>query len=150
MPEVSSDSFRITCNSTGPWEKICRGTGALGTRRPYVKSTLAAFTPPGAITFTLAGPNGPAGVVAVMDASLTTMTFVAAVPPMVTPVAPVNPAPAIVTAVPPVDAPLLGTMDVTVGGVVGAETNCSRFSRKGISLSTFTPVFGGFRRVCAS
>ena len=52
---------------------------------------------------------------AVMDVELTTLTPVAAVPPMVTLVAPVNPVPVIVMDCPPPKGPLLGLMDVTVG-----------------------------------
>ena len=40
---------------------------------------------------------------------------------MVTPLAPVNPVPLIVTAVPPAAAPLVGEMDATVGGVAGVQ-----------------------------
>ena len=58
-----------------------------------------------------------------MVVSLTTLTPVAAVPPKVT-VAPVTKfVPVMVTAVPPVSGPLVGSTDVTVGGAqaVGAE-----------------------------
>ena len=64
---------------------------------------------------TLAVPAVPAGVVAVIEVALTTETFVAAVPPIVTPVAPVKLAPVIVTLVPPRVVPVLGEMLVTVG-----------------------------------
>ena len=46
---------------------------------------LAAFDPPGVVTTTLAVPALPAGVVAVIEVALTTVTPVAAAPPMVTP-----------------------------------------------------------------
>jgi hypothetical protein len=82
----------------------------------YVKSVLAALLPAGVVTTTLAVPAVPAGVVAVIDVALTTETLVAATPPIVTPVAPVNPVPVIVTAVPPAVDPLLGVNEVTVGG----------------------------------
>ena len=48
--------------------------------------------------------------------ALTTETLVAAVPPMVTAVAPVRLVPVIVTLVPPRGVPLVGEMAVTVGG----------------------------------
>jgi hypothetical protein len=51
-----------------------------------------------------------------MLVALTTFTLVAAVPPIVTPVAPVKLVPVIVTLVPPAVLPEVGEMDVTVGG----------------------------------
>ena len=69
---------------------------------------LAAFDPPGVVTTTLAVPALPAGVVAVIDVALTTVTPVAAAPPMVTPVAPVKLVPVMVTVVPPRGAPVFG------------------------------------------
>jgi hypothetical protein len=83
-----------------------------------VKRVFPALLPAGVVTTTLAVPADPAGVVAVMDVGLTTDTVVAATPPIVTPVAPVNPVPEIVTAVPPVVVPLLGVSEVTVGAGV--------------------------------
>ena len=47
--------------------------------------------------------------------ALSTVTLVADTPPIMTPVAPVKFVPVMVTAVPPVVAPLLGEMDVTAG-----------------------------------
>ena len=70
----------------------------------------------GLVTITLLAPVVPDGVVAVILVELTTMTFVAAVPPMVT-VAPVTkPVPVMVTPVPPAKGPLPGEIDVTDGG----------------------------------
>src|SRR4029079_14214512 len=66
---------------------------------------------------TLRAPAAWAGVVAVIDVALATVTFVAAVPPTVT-VAPVAKfVPVIVTFVPPAVDPLVGEIPVTVGGV---------------------------------
>ena len=76
----------------------------------------AALVPPGVVTRTLAVPAVPAGVVQVMEVALTTLTLVAAVPPMVTPEAPVKFVPVMVTLVPPVLLPEVGEMAVTVGG----------------------------------
>ena len=59
----------------------------------------------------------PAGVVAVIVVELLTEN-VAAVPPIVTPVAPVKLAPVIVTLVPPVAGPLVGEILLTVGAVI--------------------------------
>jgi len=67
------------------------------------------------VTSTLAVPAEPAGVVAVIEVALTTVTLVAAAPPMVTPVAPVKLVPVIVTFVPPNVEPELGLIPLTVG-----------------------------------
>ena len=57
----------------------------------------------------------PAGLVAVIVVSLTTVTPVAAVVPKSTAVAPVKLVPVIVTDVPPAAGPLVGLRPVTVG-----------------------------------
>jgi hypothetical protein len=54
----------------------------------------------------------------VIEVSLTTVTFVAATPPIVTPVAPVKFVPVIVTLVPPPVGPEIGLMALTVGGAM--------------------------------
>ena len=78
------------------------------------------------VTTTLALPALPAGVVQVMEVSLTTLTFVAATPPKVTPVAPVKFAPVIVTLVPPAAAPLVMFRLVIVGaGAAGSPVDSS-------------------------
>ena len=51
-----------------------------------------------------------------IDVALTTVTPVAATPPIVTPVAPEKPVPVIVTEVPPEVEPAAGDTKVTVGG----------------------------------
>src|ERR1700687_1025013 len=70
------------------------------------------------MTFT--APAAWAGVMAVIDVLLTSVTPVAAVPPRPT-VAPARkPVPVIVTAVPPLIVPELGVIEVTVGaGLLG-------------------------------
>ncbi len=73
-----------------------------------------ADVPPGVVTLTDAVPAEPAGVVAVIDVALTTVTDVAATPPTVTDVAPMNPVPVIVIEVPPASGPLAGETFVTV------------------------------------
>ena len=75
----------------------------------------AEFVPPGVVTSTLAVPKPPAGVVAVMVVAFTTVTAVAAAPPIETTVAPVKLVPVRVTACPPASGPDDGLMDVTVG-----------------------------------
>jgi hypothetical protein len=67
----------------------------------------------------LAVPAEPAGVVAVIEVALTTTTFVAAAPPMVTLVAPVKPVPEIVIDWPPAVEPVDGLM-------AGAEKTAER------------------------
>jgi len=76
---------------------------------------LAEFVPLGVVTTTLAVPALPAGVVAVMVVAFTTVTAVAAVPPMVTADAPVKPVPVRVTNCAPASGPEVAVMDVTVG-----------------------------------
>ena len=73
--------------------------------------------PPTVVTITSFAPVVPAGVVAGIVVELLTEN-VAAVPPIVTPVAPVKLAPVIVTLVPPVAGPLVGEILLTVGAVI--------------------------------
>ena len=86
-----------------------------------MNAVFAALTPPPVVTTTLAVPAVPAGVVAVIDVSLTTTRLVAATPANVTPVAPLKPVPVIVTAVPPAGGPVAGAISETVGAGMGAE-----------------------------
>lgn len=81
----------------------------------YVNSVLAALLPARVVTTTLAAPAAPGAVVAVICVELLTVKLVAAVPPMLTAVAPVKLVPVIVTLVPPVVKPLDGLIAVTVG-----------------------------------
>ena len=87
-----------------------------------MNSVLAALVPLGVVTRTLAVPAIPAGVVAVIEVALITVTPVAASPPMVTAVAPVKLVPVIVTAVPPKVVPVAGAMLATVGAGGGGVT----------------------------
>ena len=76
----------------------------------------ALLAPLGVVTSTLAVPALPVAVVAVMiDVALTTITGVAALPPIVTAVAPVKPVPVMTTNCPPASGPDDGMMDVAVG-----------------------------------
>ena len=75
----------------------------------------AVLVPADVVTSTLAAPAVPAGVTAVIDVDDTTVTEVAAAPPIVTLVAPVKSVPVMVTLVPPVVGPELGEIAVTVG-----------------------------------
>ena len=77
------------------------------------------MVPPTVVTNTLAAPAVPAGVVAVILVELTTVTLVAATPPMVTPVAPVKSVPVMVMTVPPAPDPVEGETLVTVGAGSG-------------------------------
>ncbi len=85
-----------------------------------MKSVFAALVPPGVVTSTLLAPAVPAGVLQVMVVALFTVRLVAAVPPKVTPVAPVKLVPVSVTTVPPPVGPLGGFTLVSVGGDGGA------------------------------
>ena len=80
---------------------------------------MATFEPAAVVTTTLAVPAVPAGAVAVIVVLLTTVVFVAATPPIVTPVAPVKLVPVMVTLVPPAVGPLTGEMEVTLGNDEG-------------------------------
>jgi hypothetical protein len=67
------------------------------------------------LTSTTAFVPASAGDVAVIELSELKTTPVAATPPNLTPVTPVNPEPDIVTVVPPANGPNVGEMDVTAG-----------------------------------
>jgi len=71
------------------------------------------------VTTTVTAPAAWAGVVAVIEALLTTVTPVAGVPPKLTVAPAAKFVPARVTAVPPLTEPEFGDMEVTVG--TGAE-----------------------------
>ncbi len=67
------------------------------------------------MTDTVFAPIVPAGVTAVTVVALTTLTEVAASPPIVTELAPVKFVPVIVIAVPPLVGPTFGETDEIVG-----------------------------------
>ena len=84
-----------------------------------MKSVFAALVPPGVVvtcTLTAPAPAARAGVVQVIVVASITLKLVAAVPPKVTPVAPVKFVPKSVTLVPPAMVPVAGAMLVSVGG----------------------------------
>ena len=60
----------------------------------------------------------PAGEVAVIDVAELTVKPVAGVAPKLTAVAPVKPVPVMVTEVPPAVGPVVGVVEVTVGGPI--------------------------------
>jgi hypothetical protein len=70
------------------------------------------------VTVAVTPPPVPAGVVAVIVAPFTTVTFVAAVLPNVTVAPAAKFVPVIVTAVPPAGSPLFGLTLLTVGGAM--------------------------------
>lgn len=83
------------------------------------------FDPLALVTTTLAVPADPDGAVSVMDVAETTVTFVAAAPPMVTPVVPVKFVPVRVNVAPPLRLPKFGVAAVTVGaGINGVFGGC--------------------------
>jgi hypothetical protein len=107
----------------GEAEKSGRGMVVAAAAKLYLSPSAIADVPLGVVTMTLTCPRVElAGVVAVISASLTTVN-VAAVPPMVTAVAPVKPDPAMVMGVLTDTVPYVGEMAVTTGIVVvpGAE-----------------------------
>jgi hypothetical protein len=79
---------------------------------------LVAEAAAGVVTVTSTTPAACAGELTVILVAETTLTLDAAAVPKWTAVAPVNPVPVIVTAVPPAVVPVLGAMDVTAGGVM--------------------------------
>ena len=79
--------------------------------------------PPESVTTTFCGPAVPGGVTAVTVVAFTATTEVAAVPPIATAVADVNPVPVIVTEVPPLTGPESGVMLVIEhAGLIGVQT----------------------------
>jgi hypothetical protein len=78
--------------------------------------------PAGVTTVTATVPL-PAGLVAVICVSETTVTALARVAPNPTDVAPVNPLPITVTVVPPPAPPLVGLIAVTTGAAAGLGTD---------------------------
>ena len=78
---------------------------------PLVRLPLWPFS----VTVTVTAPAAPAGVVAVIEVLLTTVTFVAAAEPNVTVAPEEKLVPVIVTDVPPAVDPVLGLTPVTVG-----------------------------------
>ena len=88
----------------------------------YVNAFASAMLWPSLFsTLTLTAPAACEGVVAVIVVALTTVTAVAAVPPMVTVGPAMKPVPVIVTAVPPLVVPEIGATLVTVGAGNGDE-----------------------------
>ena len=79
---------------------------------------LVTLVPAGEVTLTSTAPD-PAGAVAVICESLTTVKFDAAADPNLTAVAPVKLVPVIVTLVPPAAGPDDGLIPVTAGGSSG-------------------------------
>lgn len=80
-----------------------------------MKPAVDVASPPGVVSTTSTAPAAFAGVTAVTDVPLTTVNEVAAVPPNVTPVAPLKLLPEIVTVVPPAIGPLTGANEAIVG-----------------------------------
>jgi hypothetical protein len=99
--------------AAGPEEGLTRVTVG-GVTYVYWSLVLVALVPPGVVTVMSMVPAAPAGAVAEIWLELFTKN-VAAVPPKLTPVAPVKPVPLIVTVVPPVVGPDVGLTLVTDG-----------------------------------
>ena len=99
--------------AAGPEDGLTRVTVG-GVTYAYWSLVLAALVPPGVVTVMSTVPAAPTGAVAEIWLELFTEN-VAAVPPKLTPVAPVKPVPLIVTVVPPVVGPDVGLTLVTDG-----------------------------------
>ena len=99
---------------------------------------MAVLVPDSVVTNTLAVPAAPAGVVAVIDVALTTVTEVAATPPIVTTVASVKFVPVMVTLVPPRVVPLVGDTAVTVGAGGGGVTKVNSVFAAFVPLGVVT------------
>ena len=121
--EPVDSSVNDTSNGAVPdvGEAIKRGNGMVVAAAAKVYSSPATVedVPLGVITRTSTCPAvDVAGVVAVISVGLTTTTLVAAAPPTVTPVAPVNPVPIMVMDVLVETGPYAGETLVTAGTVV--------------------------------
>jgi hypothetical protein len=99
--------------TAGPEDGLTRVTAG-GVTYVYWSLVLVALVPPGVTTLMSTVPAAPTGAVAEIWLGLFTEN-VAAVPPKLTPVAPVKPVPLIVTVVPPVVGPDAGLTLVTDG-----------------------------------
>ena len=103
----------------GEAEKRGNGTVVAAAAKVYSSPATEEDAPLVVVTMTSTCPAVEvAGVVAVISVGLTTTTLVAAAPPTVTPVAPVNPVPVMVMEVPVETGPYVGEMLVTAGTVV--------------------------------
>ena len=80
-----------------------------------MNSEFETLLPTGVVTTTETVPAACAGVVQVIVVLFTTVTFIAAEPPKVTLLAPINEVPVKVTFVPPVAGPVAGATLVSVG-----------------------------------
>jgi len=106
--------------ASGPW----LGVNEVIPSATYVKSP-GAVASPYCVPLTVTGTAPvPAGVVATISVSETTLNSVHSLPPKVTLVAPVKPVPVMVTGVPPASGPLVGVKPtITVSGLAGSITN---------------------------
>ena len=112
MIALRSVAFVTTAGSGSASTSVAQ----LGVINMYVKPLGRFAVPPGVVTDTVFAPSVPAGVTAVTVVELTTLTEVAATPPIVTALVPVKFVPVIVIAVVPTVEPLLGETDEIVGG----------------------------------
>ena len=95
----------------------------------YRSAAEVTEVPPGVVTVTSTEPGETAGLVALIELSLTTVILAVAALPKVTAEASVKPVPVIVTTVPPTNGPDAGEMPVnagTAGGVVNVKNFWTR------------------------
>lgn len=95
-------------------EPVAGETEAIVGTPTYVKPPVLVAEPPGVVNTTFAAPAEPEGATTVTEVSLTLVSDVPEVPPIVTPVVPLKFVPVIVSVL-PVSGPLDGETDVIVG-----------------------------------
>ena len=107
LAPVNPDPVTTTCVPpvSGPLLGLSAVTAGATTNVNWSRGIVASV-PPGPVTVTSTVPAGTAGETAVIEVSATTEKLAAGVAPKLTCVAPVNPVPVIVTAVPPDEGPL--------------------------------------------
>ena len=103
-----------------------------------MNALLLLAVPPAVVTVTSFSPALPAGVIAVMEVALTTITLVAETPPTFTLVAPVKLVPLMVIEVPPNVVPDVGLTLVIVGnGTTYVNTLFNEIVPPGVVTETF-------------
>ncbi len=118
------------------------GAGAVYVKPPFNRP----LWPSGLVTTTSTAPAARAGVVAVIDVALATVTLDAAVPPKETDAPAANPDPVSVTGVPPAVVPVAGEMLLNAGadeegGGAGGAGPAARYSNASASLLVWPSGF---------
>jgi hypothetical protein len=131
VPDVGA--IAVTVGATG-----AGGGGGGGCAEMYVKPrNRLPLCPSGFVTTTSTLPALPAGAVAVIDVALATFTAVADVGPNATVAPDANPAPVMVTLVPPAAGPEDGPIDETDGGALAGNSYLNPSVRRPLWPSGF-------------